>query len=289
MWKACAPATAAQGGLRDARLASLGLRGPTEPFVGVNGFEERVSGRLDRQALRRTDGEPYKILTSHIKRFPVQYHTQAGIEAALAVRAELPRTCLEDPLTEVVVTTSQVCFDLTADSANKWSPETRETADHSMPYLVVTALREGRVIGMDFDEARFRDPQRLADMAKVRVEVDPAMSTSYPGDLTVRVQTRQASGAVQVQEVVHPLGHAARPMDDADVEGKFRSLTRGRLEESIADETLRRLWQMERLDSWRALLHPIVLLPSSSPAGPTSDAAGRETPDGESALGRGKR
>jgi 2-methylcitrate dehydratase len=259
MWKACAPATAAQSGLRAARLASLGLRGPTEPFVGANGFEMRVSGVLDRQSLQRTQADTLKILTSHIKKFPVQYHTQAGIEAALGARAAMVRDCSEDPLTEVLVTTSQVCVDLTADSPNKWIPETRETADHSMPYLVVTALRDGQVTSADFAPASFRDPSRVADMAKVRVEVDPVMTSSYPDELTVRVQTMQMSGATTVETVRHPLGHAARPMSDGDVEDKFHSLTSKLLAGSVIARTLEDVWRLESLDSLRSLLAPVVI------------------------------
>lgn len=257
MWKACAPGTAVQHGVRSARLAQAGLRGPQQPFVGENGFERRVSGRLDRDALRRSGADQFFITATHIKNFPSQYHTQAGIEAALEIRAGLRTPLEKDPIARVRVTTSQVCWELTADTSNKWNPETRETADHSMPYLVVTALREGRVTREDFEEYHFRDEDRLADTSRVTVEIDEQMGADYPEKLSVRIDLTQVSGDSYSHQIDHPLGHAQRPMTDSQVVDKFRSLTTGRLGEDQADEVLERVWELESLPGIRALLAPI--------------------------------
>jgi 2-methylcitrate dehydratase len=265
MWKACAPATAVQHGVRSARLAAAGLRGPTEPFVGTNGFERRVSGPLDRGALRRTDEGEFLIASTHIKNFPSQYHTQAGIEAALAIRARLRTPVQEDPIASLRVTTSRVCWDLTADTPNKWNPETRETADHSMPYLVVTAMRDGTITREDFEERRFRDPERLADAARVRVETNTTMDAEYPEKLTVSIDVTQASGETYSHRVDHPLGHARRPMTDAQVEAKFRGLASARLGETQADQVIGRVWDLDNIPDMRALLGPISVKQPDSP------------------------
>ena len=76
---------------------------------------------------------------------------------------------------------------------------------------------------------------RLRDMALVSVEIDPRMTAEYPGRLTVRVELEQRSGAREVAQVDHPVGHASRPMTDAQVVAKFIRLTSGRLRPDAAD------------------------------------------------------
>jgi len=239
MWKACAPANAVHNAVRAARMAALGIEGPGEPFTGINGFERRVSGPLERAALTRTDRDDFAILRTHIKFHAVQYNAQAGIDAALAVRDRLEGSLADDPIASVHLTMSEVCHQFTADSPNKWDPQTRETADHSLPYLVATALRDGRIGHDDFGARDLRDPERLADTQKVTVAVDPAMTAAYPQRLTVRVDVEQRSGTRTSEQVDHPIGHALRPMTDAQVAEKFRRLTAGRLDAHAIERIVR--------------------------------------------------
>ena len=129
MWKAFAPANAARNGLFAARLAQLGVTGPVEPFQGEKGFERQVSGPL---ALRRFGSRKngYKINDTYIKVWPVQYNTQAGIEAALQLRDQIGEP---GAIQRILIEISETGRILSADTAAKWDPQTRETADHSLP------------------------------------------------------------------------------------------------------------------------------------------------------------
>ena len=261
MWKACAPATAVQHGIRSARLAAIGLRGPKEPFTGVNGFERRVSGLLDRHSLERSSDNDCSILKTHIKNFPIQFNIQAGIEAALAIRNRLNRPLADNPVASITITTSRVCYDLTSDSANKWNPETRETADHSMPYLVVTALRNGEITSHDFEYKAFREEERLSDMAAVKVVVDDNMESDYPNKLSVRVRLVQISGTVYEEQVDYPLGHFRHPMTDEQVESKFRRLASLHVDSSVVDEIANNVWHLDQANGIGRLMSSIVAVP----------------------------
>lgn len=254
MWKACAPANAVQNAVRAARLAAIGLEGPAEPFTGTNGFERRVSGPMERTALVRSPEDGFAIMRTHIKFHPAQYNTQAGIDAALEIRSRLRRPVSEDPIASLHLVMSDVCHQFTSDSPNKWDPRTRETADHSLPYLVVTALRDGGVRDRDFTEDGFRDPVRLRDMARVSVEIDPRMTEDYPDRLTVRVELDQRSGAREVAEVEHPVGHASRPMTDEQVVAKFMRLSTGRLDPDAAGRAATDALQLGTLTDLRPML-----------------------------------
>ncbi|MGH7254600.1 MAG: MmgE/PrpD family protein, partial [Nitrospirales bacterium] len=93
MWKACAFANAARNGMFAAQLAQMGMTGPSPIFEGEKGFMPLVSGAFTLPALGGEEGEgaaaPFRILETYIKHFPVEYHAQTAVEAALVVREVL--------------------------------------------------------------------------------------------------------------------------------------------------------------------------------------------------------
>lgn len=67
-----------------------------------------------------------------------------------------------------------------AGDAQKWHPVTRETADHSIPYVVACALARGVVRRDDLAESQLADPdiRRLLDI--LTVEEDPECAAAWP-------------------------------------------------------------------------------------------------------------
>jgi 2-methylcitrate dehydratase len=255
MWKACAPANAARNGLFAARLAEMGLTGPRDPMTGAKAFQKQVSGAFELAPFSPPGG-PFMINRTYIKRWPVQYNVQAGIEAAFALRAEVP-----DPenIDSMTIDIAAVGRDLSADTEAKWDPQTRETADHSLPYIVVSALVDGEVDRSTFDRTRFRDPARLALVRRVEVRADPEFSRQYPGTLSVKVSVRTRDGKLHVRQVDHPKGHPANPMTDREVEGKFRRLTRGVLRQRQIDRALDQLWRLDELREVGPILRTFIV------------------------------
>ena len=243
MWKACAPANAARNGLMAALLAARGLTGPAEAFTGEKGFLNQVTGPLEMPEFGG-EGRPFMIGSTHVKLWPVQYNTQAGIQAALQLRKDMKDGV---GFSSMTIDIAGVGADLSADTQDKWDPRTRETADHSLPYIVVSALMDGDVDRGTFDVERFRDPERLALLKRVTVRRAPEFSESYPRALSVRVGVETEAGEVLSRQVDYPLGHCKNPMSDAQVEEKFRRLTAGRVPEAQVDEILRRLWSLEQM------------------------------------------
>ncbi len=134
-WKACAFANAARNGVFAALLAEKGLSGPSPIFEGVFGFWKLLSGEFTLAPFGG-GGQPFKILDTHIKFFPVEYHAQSGVDAALKLREKLVGNGLcavPDDIAEINVQTFDACVDIIAGEPEKWNPTTRETADHSLP------------------------------------------------------------------------------------------------------------------------------------------------------------
>jgi len=250
-WKGCAFANASRNGVFAALLAKLGMTGPAPIFEGEMGFFKEVArGAFDVPVLGALDG-PYMINRSYIKFWPAEYHSQSAIDAALQLRERVGDA---SGIRSVVVETFKASYEIIGSEPEKWRPTTRETADHSLPYCVAVALREGDVTLDSFDDAHLRDEESLDLVARVEVKHDPALDPGYPEGIPNRLTVRTADGGSHTCEVSFPRGHAKNPMTDEEVVKKFRSMADRVLTERAALEIIDRCMGLERESDVRALL-----------------------------------
>jgi 2-methylcitrate dehydratase len=226
MWKGAAAADAGRNGMFAAQLASKGMTGPFEPFEGEMGFFRQLLGgeRFDERVLDplRMHQPPRAILETYVKRWPVEYHAQSAVDAALQLRRDLEG----DPsrIASIRIETFRASYDIIAKDPEKWDPRTRETADHSLQYIVCAALLDGEITRSTFEHERIRDP-RILDLLRTAVSVheDPALTQGYPAGIPNRITIDTTDGQTLVREVAFPLGHARNPMSDEEVSVKFRA------------------------------------------------------------------
>jgi 2-methylcitrate dehydratase len=205
---------------------------------------KQVSGpfELDVEAFGG-QGRQFMIDKTYIKFWPAEYHSQSAIDAALKMRSDVgPVEEIED----ILIESFDAAVDIIGGEPEKWRPQSRETADHSLPYCVAVALADGKVWLDQFEEARFRDEELLALVAKVRVERNDDLSARYPEGIPNRIAITTKSGARFTNEVTYPRGHFGNPMSDAEVEEKFHALADPVLPEARIAEALDRLWNLDR-------------------------------------------
>ncbi len=254
MWKACAFANAARNGVFAALLAQRGMSGPSPLFEGEKGFMKLVSGPFELAPLggENIQGQPpapFKILDTYIKHFPVEYHAQTAVEAALALRKELidaEGSQVITRLSEVEIGSYDVAIEIIGRDPEKWQPATRETADHSFPYCVAAALLDGRVTLQSFSEKRLGDPTLHELMKKIRVVREAEFVDRYPETMPTRLTARTPAGRSYMKQVDIPLGHPRHRMSDREVEDKFRRLASGRLDRSRIAELLDLVWALDQ-------------------------------------------
>jgi 2-methylcitrate dehydratase len=255
MWKACAFSNAARNGVFAAMLAQQGMTGPSPIFEGEKGFMKLVSGSLDLSAFGGEKKEPsenagFKILDTYIKHYPVEYHAQTAVEAAVAVRAELLKSegpqALAD-ISVVAIGSYDVAIEIIGRDPEKWHPQTRETADHSFPYCVAVALLDGTVTLRSFEEKRLDDPILQALMQKVRVVQQPEFTGRYPEAMPTRLTVTIKSRKQYVAQRDYPLGHPNHAMSDREVEEKFSLLTAGQLKPAQARKIIDIMWDLDKV------------------------------------------
>jgi 2-methylcitrate dehydratase len=244
MWKGASFSNAARNGVFAAILAREGMTGPAPIFEGEMGFFRQVSGKFDL-ALRGFGGRAgsYKVEETYIKYWPAEYHAQSAIWAALEVRKHLKDL---SRVKSILVETHEAGYTILGKDREKWRPRTKETADHSLPYMVGMALLDGRVDNATYSDRNLADPKNLAFVRKVRVVEDPEFTALYPKKgMANRVTVTEAGGREIAAQVVLPKGHPLNPMTKADVESKFLRLTTRYLGEGNARAALERLWNLE--------------------------------------------
>ena len=261
MWKACAFSNAARNGVFAAMLAQRGMTGPSPIFEGEKGFMKLVSGPFDLPLFGGEKGssEPgtFKILGTYIKQYPVEYHAQTAVEAALAIREDIRKGEGVDVLagiTDVEIGSYDVAIEIIGRDPEKWKPRTRETADHSFPYCVAVALLDGKVTLRSFEAKRLADPVLHELIQKVRVVPQPEFVGRYPQTMPTRLTVRTKMGKDYVKQVDYPLGHPKNSMSDHEIEDKFRRLAAGKLDRARMKKVIDVVWKLDQLNDVSSLM-----------------------------------
>ena len=220
-WKNVATAFAARNGVFAAILAAEGMIGPRNAFEGRCGLFENVTGPFKISSFP-TEGGKFDLPKVLIKYWPLETNGQSVVWAALDLRKKItPGEISEIESVEIF------CDEFTkheiGSEQEKWDPKTRETADHSLPYIFCRALIDGPITVTSFNETLVQDPSIRPFLSKIVVTVDPEIERRMPETMMVRVLVRLANGMVHEVENINPPGHPANPMTGEDIVQKFRS------------------------------------------------------------------
>ena len=245
MFKGVSFANAARNGVFSALLAREGMTGPSPIFEGEMGFFKQVSGpfqiNIDDFGGRKGS---FKIAETYLKFFPAEIHSQTAIWAALEARKEIENP---DEIVSVEIASHEAGYTILGRDTEKWDPKTKETADHSLPYIVAMALLEGKIDNSTYSEKKFRNPKTLDFMKKITVVEDKGLSAKYPEAVANRITVKLSPGKVITKQVDYHKGHPKNPMTDREVEEKFERLTKSYLGKIQSRKILDTVWQLEKV------------------------------------------
>ncbi len=218
--KGTAEALAARNGTFAALLSRGGVSYPLTIMEGEYGYGKHVSRGLKEEVLRSRSTD-FEIMKSCMKMWPSIGTSQAPIAAALQLRE---RGVKADDIKSITLHLSDFGYEQQLDFLNH-EINTREHADHSVPYLLARAFIDGDVLIEDFEEHRYRDPKALAFIRKIKVVMDPALTTSGGDILGSNMEVTLNNGSVQKVEMPYAPGSYQNPATDQQVQHKFLNLT----------------------------------------------------------------
>jgi 2-methylcitrate dehydratase len=245
-WKGCALANASRNAVFCAMLAGKGMTGPEEAFEGKAGFLNSTGIRFEITPFADS-AERYRIMRARLKAFPSGYFSQSAIEAILSLRPQIPDLA---EVKEVRLQTFPSGYEVMGSSEANWQPETRESADHSLPFVMAVALMEGNLEIRHYDQMYYKRSDVRALMQKIKVRIGEEPVAAWP-DLPLNiVDVEMKSGKVLSTRVAYHLGHFKRFMTGEEQERKFRPLAEPLLPKKQIDDLLaclRRLDEVEQI------------------------------------------
>ncbi len=260
-WKAYATADAVRHSVFSCILAKHGVTGPDKPFTGEMGFiKQLLSNEFDDRPVRELENipPPKKVRETIVKHFPVEIHSQTAVEAAQEIRRQV-EIREPDDIKKIEIYTFRVGYEIIARDPEKWDPKTKETADHSLPWITATALLEGEVWLHHYEPDRIRDPRVLSLLKRTEVKIDPEIDKLYPEAIPNRVVVRLRDGKVVESRVDSPLGHPRRPMSWKDVESKFRRLVSPYMTKERVETVIQLVKSLENIDDVYELIDALRL------------------------------
>jgi 2-methylcitrate dehydratase len=260
-WKGLAAAEAARNAVFAALLARGGLTGPAPIFEGRAGFFQQVTGpaAIDVDTFGRP-GIVFRINACGMKPYPAVVWAQTAIDAGIAVAREAGSL---DRITAIEIAATKRGYQMTGSEPEKWTPDTRETADHSMPYIAARAMFDGEITNDSYAPHKLRDPRILAFMRKITVKEDPVLTALQGDAVPTRVTATLEDGRRISRQVDDVPGFAGRPMQRADVERKFHSNVGKRWPRERTQSILDAVWGLDRAEDLTILLGEL-----SKPANP---------------------
>ncbi|WP_104091888.1 MmgE/PrpD family protein [Arthrobacter sp. GMC3] len=250
-WKAHAPAFA---GKMAVEAADRAMRGQTSPVPIYEGEDGVIAWMLDGPDAAYNvplpaDGEAKRaILDTYTKEHSAEYQAQAWIDLARKLHGEHPEATDPANVASVLIKTSHHTHYVIGSGAKdpqKYDPTaSRETLDHSIPYIFTVALQDGSWHHVDsYSPERAGRPDTVALWHKVTTEEDAEWTRRYHSlDIAEKafggtVVITLTDGTVITDSIAvadaHPLG--ARPFARAQYINKFRTLATGLVEEAEID------------------------------------------------------
>ena len=161
MMKGCATAFAVRNGVFAAMLAQEGFTSAQEPYSGLYGLHH-ITGPFELRL--PLDVSQRVVEFAYIKPIPAENNTIAIAELAPEIRAWTPVEEIES--IDIDIATG---YEVHLADESKYDPKTRESADHSFPYILARALVDGGITLDSYTPERVADPAIRPLMQKIRV------------------------------------------------------------------------------------------------------------------------
>jgi len=227
--KGASAALAAEAGVMCARRALAGFLGPRDvfrnPLAIYRLHEPCPDGQSPFDLELGVAGDAFAIHGMHFKLGLYEHQSAGALQSLVDLCGRHPALAADlDGITGVQVTIYEPAFSIIADPAKR-TPRTRQSADHSLPYILARTLLKARaattagqgcgweslmLLPEDYSDAAIADPAIAAVIAKIEIaHGGPEYDARYPEGIPTRVAIDHAAlGRLDGGFVLFPLGHA---------------------------------------------------------------------------------
>src|ERR1700678_1091571 len=232
-WKGLASAQSALGAMNTLFLARRGVEGPLRVIEGPLGIDHLLRMKINID----WDKQGYEgILESTIKKYNSMIHTQSAVHCMV----ELVKKQKIDANNVISIQADvfQLAYDFAGGGLYGTDKviQTKEQADHSLPYLLAVALLDGDVMPAQFEPDRIAraDVQQL--LKKVSVRPNHEYTDEYPRKMPAKITVHLKDGKVIEHEVQDYPGLASHPFTWEESVEKFDRLVTGRIDDGLSRE-----------------------------------------------------
>ena len=211
----------AMAGLVAAVLASKGFKGAGDAIEGAHGFLRAYAPAPVPRRATQDLGVVYELMATGVKPYPSCRYGHAGIDAAIALRAE--HNLLPHEISAVVYGLSHAGMLLVgAPAEKKADPQNIVDAQFSAPFVLSVALVTG---AMHWDSyAMLHDPAIRSLLPKIRCVHDAEIEAEFPANMSGKVAIH-ARGRVFTKKVIVPRGEPGNFLTRDELLGKFTNLS----------------------------------------------------------------
>jgi 2-methylcitrate dehydratase len=242
---------ATQSGVLAALMAEKGYTGPEHVVDGKEGLTHCFGPAWKLNLLTDGLGESWRITQCGMKAFPTEALTHTPISAVLDIVKS--HDLKPEQVEKVQIRSLARAADILSDPS-KYDPRSKETADHSLPYVIAAAIAERQVTPVQFEMKKIMDPTIREQLKKVEVVADPEIEKVFPALQRVIVNLTTTDGRTFTKQLDYPKGDPRNPLSDAEVEEKFAALAEGVLSERAQKKLKDAIWNLENVGSVSKLM-----------------------------------
>jgi len=242
---------ATQSGVLAALMAEKGYTGPEHVVDGKEGLTHCFGPSWKLNLLTDGLGESWRITQCGMKAFPTEALTHTPISAVLDIVKS--NDLKPEQVERVQIRSLARAADILSDPS-KYDPQSKETADHSLPYVIAAALAERQVTPAQFEMKKIMDPTIRAQLKKVEVVADLEIEKVFPALQRVIVNLTTVDGRTFTKQLDYPKGDPRNPLTDAEVEEKFAALAEGVLSDGAQKKLKNAIWNLEKAGSVSKLM-----------------------------------
>jgi 2-methylcitrate dehydratase len=196
-------------------------------------------------------GETWRIPQCGMKAFPTEALTHTPISVVLSLVKD--NNLQPEQVEKIRIRSLARAADILSDPS-KYDPRTKETADHSLPYVIAAAVVDRQVTPAQFTPEKIMDPKIRAQLQKVEVVADPEIERVFPALQRVVATIRTTDGREFTRQLDFPKGDPRNPLSDQEIEEKFHALAEPVLSPAARKRVIDAVWSLEKLESVTALM-----------------------------------